>query len=73
MNEGWHARDGALPTLYAALGDDIKGGNYCGPQSMSQMRGPPVKVGSSAASHEKTAATRLWTLSEKLTGVRFPI
>ncbi len=67
------ARDGALPTLYAALGDDIKGGNYCGPQSMSQMRGPPVKVGSSAASHEKTAATRLWTLSEKLTGVRFPI
>ena len=27
---------GAQPTLYAALGDDIEGGDYCGPQTDSK-------------------------------------
>jgi len=35
------AQGGAQPTLYAALGDDIQGGDYCGPQSMGEMRGDP--------------------------------
>ncbi len=65
------ARDGALPTLYAALGEHIKGGDYCGPKSLGEMRGPPVKVGSNRASRDVAAAARLWTLSEKLTGVSF--
>ena len=68
---GQSASSGALPTLYAALGDDIDGGDYCGPRSMRQMRGPPVKVGSNRASKDQEAAKRLWKLSEELTGVSF--
>ena len=68
---GQYAANGALPTLYAALGDDINGGDYCGPRSMRQMRGAPVKVGSNRASKDRPAAERLWKLSEELTGVSF--
>ena len=70
---GQSAANGALPTLYAALGDDINGGDYCGPRSMRQMRGSPVKVNSNRASKDLAAATRLWKLSEELSGVSFPI
>jgi len=65
------AEGGAQPTLYAALGDDIQGGDYCGPQSMGEMRGAPVKVGSSRRSRDEAVAAKLWTVSEELTGVRF--
>ncbi|APW44566.1 oxidoreductase [Rhodoferax saidenbachensis] len=65
------AAGGALPVLYAALGDDIEGGDYCGPQSFRQMRGAPVKVGSNRRSRDVAAAARLWNLSQDLTGVRF--
>jgi NAD(P)-dependent dehydrogenase (short-subunit alcohol dehydrogenase family) len=68
---GQSAAAGALPTLYAALGDDVDGGDYCGPRSMRQMRGAPVKVGSNRASRDSAAAKRLWKLSEELTGVSF--
>jgi NAD(P)-dependent dehydrogenase (short-subunit alcohol dehydrogenase family) len=65
------AEGGAQPTLYAALGGDIQGGDYCGPQSMGGMRGDPVKVSSSRRSRDEAVAARLWTVSEELTGVRF--
>ena len=65
------AKGGAQPTLYAALGDDIHGGDYCGPQSLGEMRGDPIKVSSSRRSRDEAVAARLWTVSEELTGVRF--
>ncbi len=65
------AEAGALPILYAALGDDIVGGNYCGPRSLREMRGAPVKVRSNRGSHDEAAATRLWSMSEEMTGLRF--
>jgi len=65
------AQSGAQPTLYAALGDDIQGGDYCGPQSMGEMRGDPVKVGSSRGSRDEEVAGKLWAVSEEMTGVRF--
>ncbi|SDU03385.1 NAD(P)-dependent dehydrogenase, short-chain alcohol dehydrogenase family [Pseudomonas pohangensis] len=68
---GQSAADGALPTLYAALGEDIQGGDYCGPKNLQQMRGAPVKVGSNRASRDEAAAKKLWTVSEELTGVSF--
>ena len=68
---GQSAEDGALPTLYAALGQDIEGGDYCGPRALQQMRGAPVKVGSNRASRDEDAAQRLWAMSEAMTGVRF--
>ncbi len=65
------ASGGAQPTLYAALGADIQGGDYCGPKSAWQMRGAPVKVGSNRASRDPVAAARLWAVSEQLTGVKY--
>ena len=65
------AQGGAQPTLYAALGDDIRGGDYCGPQSLGEMRGAPGKVGSSRRSRDEAVAARLWAVSQELTGVRY--
>lgn len=65
------AKGGAQPTLYAALGDDIHGGDYCGPRGLREMRGAPVKVRSNRCSRDEAAAAKLWALSEEMTGVRF--
>jgi NAD(P)-dependent dehydrogenase (short-subunit alcohol dehydrogenase family) len=65
------AKGGALPTLYAALGADIAGGDYCGPCSLGEMRGAPVKVGSNRRSRSLEDAARLWRASEEMTGVRY--
>jgi NAD(P)-dependent dehydrogenase (short-subunit alcohol dehydrogenase family) len=66
------AKGGAQPTLYAALGADIHGGDYCGPDAMWEMRGAPVMVGSNRRSHDLVSAARLWEVSQTLTGVQFP-
>jgi NAD(P)-dependent dehydrogenase (short-subunit alcohol dehydrogenase family) len=65
------ASGGAQPTLYAALGADIQGGDYCGPQSAWEMRGAPIKVGSNRASRDPASGARLWAVSEQLTGVHY--
>ena len=62
---------GAMPTIRAAVGSDVKGGDYYGPGGMGEMRGAPVKVKSNDASHNAEDARRLWEASEKLTGVTF--
>ncbi|WP_030342180.1 oxidoreductase [Streptomyces sp. NRRL S-1022] len=63
---------GALPTLYAAT-QDLPGAAYVGPDGPAEMRGAPALVGRSAAASDPAAARRLWTLSEELTGVRWPL
>lgn len=70
---GQSAEAGAWPSLYAALGTDIQGGDYCGPKSLHQMRGVPVKVGSNRISRNEAAAKRLWQLSEEWAGVKFAL
>jgi len=62
------AEMGALPTLYAAT-MDVPGGVYLGPDRLSEMRGHPTLVGSSAASKDAATAAKLWTIAERLTGV----
>lgn len=64
---------GALPTLYAALGYDIAGGDYVGPNGFMEMVGEPVKVGSTRRSRNETDAAHLFDMSEQLTGVQFPL
>ena len=63
---------GALPTLYAATEDDVKGGEYYGPSGFLEMNGPPKRVKSNKRSHDESLAARLWDVSEQLTGVEFP-
>ena len=60
---------GALPTLRAATDADVVGGAYFGPGGPGEFRGLPVLVGSNRASRDPELASRLWTVSEELTGV----
>jgi NAD(P)-dependent dehydrogenase (short-subunit alcohol dehydrogenase family) len=63
---------GALPTLYAAAAPDVQGGDYYGPDGWQELRGYPTKVRSSDSSYDPAVAAKLWTISEELTGVRYP-
>jgi NAD(P)-dependent dehydrogenase (short-subunit alcohol dehydrogenase family) len=64
---------GALPTLRAATDPGVLGGQYFGPDGFGEQRGYPKIVRSTAASHDAAAQRRLWSVSEELTGVTFPI
>lgn len=65
-------RAGALPTLYAAT-QDLPGASYVGPDGFGEMRGGPTLVGRTAAASDAATARRLWTVSEELTGVGYPL
>ncbi|MEU3252370.1 SDR family NAD(P)-dependent oxidoreductase [Streptomyces sp. NPDC006997] len=67
------AEKGALPTLRAATDPAVTGGQYYGPGGLGEVRGYPKLVTSSAASHDQDVQRRLWTVSEELTGVTFPV
>ena len=60
---------GALPILYAATVGDLPGGSYIGPSGVGEMRGAPVAVGSSRASHNRDVQRLLTSEAERLTGV----
>jgi NAD(P)-dependent dehydrogenase (short-subunit alcohol dehydrogenase family) len=63
---------GALPTLYAATSKEAHGGEYIGPDGFMEMKGSPVVVQPRANGMDMAVAERLWTVSEKLTGVIYP-
>jgi NAD(P)-dependent dehydrogenase (short-subunit alcohol dehydrogenase family) len=70
----WFAQSahmGALATLRAATDRAARGGEYYGPAGWQQFTGHPVRVESSAQSHDEADAARLWALSEELTGVSY--
>jgi len=62
---------GTLPTLRAATEASVKSGDYFGPSGFMEMRGHPVLVQSNKMSHNKENSKTLWSLSEKLTGVKY--
>jgi len=53
--------------------DDVRGGQYYGPDGVGEQRGNPKLVQSSPRSHDTELAQRLWTVSEELTGVTFGV
>ena len=61
---------GALPTLRAATDPDVRGGDYYGPHGIREMRGYPVRVGTTDAAKSEEDAARLWQVSEELTRAR---
>jgi len=63
---------GALPTLHAATAD-VPPAAYVGPSGFQELRGVPTLVGRSAAASDGAVARELWTRSEELTGVGFPL
>jgi hypothetical protein len=64
---------GALPTLRAATDPAATSGQYFGPDRLLETRGHPIVVRSSRRSQSRALQTRLWELSEQLTGVAMPI
>jgi len=61
---------GALPQLFAATDPTVEGGDYIGPDGAFESRGHPTRVTPSSAAKDRDAWTRMWTLSEELTGER---
>mgnify|MGYP006971435250 CR=1 FL=1 len=61
---------GALPTLYAAVSDDVIPSGYYGPDGFQNRRGYPTVNEPVAASLDKDSAQQLWTLSESMVGLK---
>jgi NAD(P)-dependent dehydrogenase (short-subunit alcohol dehydrogenase family) len=70
---GQPASMGALPTLYAAGAPGVASGEYFGPDGFQQIAGYPRRVGCRKAARDPDTAGRLWTLSERLTGVNWAL
>lgn len=62
---------GALPVLYAALENSLKGGEYIGPDGFQELRGNPMIVDSDNYSKNIEIAERLWNVSEEMTKVTY--
>ncbi|MBC8155979.1 MAG: SDR family NAD(P)-dependent oxidoreductase [Bacteroidetes bacterium] len=65
------AKKGALPVLYASLANDIKGGEFIGPDGFQEMRGYPTQVDSDDYSKDRDVAKRLWQATEKMTNTYY--
>jgi NAD(P)-dependent dehydrogenase (short-subunit alcohol dehydrogenase family) len=66
------AAEGALPTLFAATSPDAQPAAYYGPQGLFELKGPVGEARIGKEAQDLHVAERLWTLSEKLTGVTWP-
>jgi NAD(P)-dependent dehydrogenase (short-subunit alcohol dehydrogenase family) len=60
---------GAMPTLYAATSPAAEGGVMYGPDGFYEMTGSPRKAKIVAAALDRSIWSRLWDVSEQLTGV----
>ena len=62
---------GALPQLYAATEEHITGGELVGPGGVANSRGYPKVDRHASNEYDRSAAIRLWEMSEELTGVTY--
>ncbi|MBQ0886079.1 SDR family NAD(P)-dependent oxidoreductase [Streptomyces sp. RM72] len=67
------AERGALPQLYAATDPGVRSGEFIGPDGPGELRGGPKRVRLSPAAADAATGRRLWELSQRLTGVGFPL
>jgi NAD(P)-dependent dehydrogenase (short-subunit alcohol dehydrogenase family) len=63
---------GALPSLYAATADDVKGGAFYSPDADGGYRGYPARMELLPHALDESVAKRLWDLAVRTTGVVFP-
>ncbi|KAL4157981.1 hypothetical protein PRNP1_003761 [Phytophthora ramorum] len=64
---------GALPTLYAATVESVRGGEIYAPNGLMALRGYPALDTSHPASHSLENAKKLWSLSEELLDAKFEV
>jgi len=62
---------GALPLLYAATEEHLIGGELVGPGGVAKSRGYPKVDSHVRDEYDRSAAQRLWAVSEELTGVTY--
>jgi NAD(P)-dependent dehydrogenase (short-subunit alcohol dehydrogenase family) len=67
------AAQGALPTLFAAVAPEAVAGGYYGPDGFQELKGYPVSAKIAPAAKDAAVAQRLWTETERLTGVTFEV
>lgn len=65
------AEEAARPILFAACDEGAEGGDYYGPGGLLEIAGAPARARLNPAARDVKLGKRLWTLSEKLTGVRY--
>jgi NAD(P)-dependent dehydrogenase (short-subunit alcohol dehydrogenase family) len=70
---GQSAATGALPSLYAATAPDVVTGQFIGPSHAFELFGPPTAVQPNRRAKSVVDASRLWDISEGLTGVRYAL
>jgi NAD(P)-dependent dehydrogenase (short-subunit alcohol dehydrogenase family) len=63
---------GILPALFAATSPDAAPGAYYGPSGFLGLTGAPAPAAVPTRAKNPDDDARLWTVSETLTGVRFP-
>jgi len=68
LMEPWQ---GALPSLYAAVAEDISGGDYIGPDQDGGLRGYPAKAEILPLALDEAEAKKLWQYAEEATGISF--
>ena len=67
------AAEGALPILYATTDYSALGGGYYGPNGLLECKGAPGFAKIAPQARDKSAAERLWDVSEQLTGVHYEV
>lgn len=65
------AAQGALSSLFAATAAEAEGGRYYGPTGEEEKRGPLGLAKVPEAAADADDAARLWSVAERLTGVRY--
>jgi NAD(P)-dependent dehydrogenase (short-subunit alcohol dehydrogenase family) len=68
---GQSAAAGAGPSLYAATSPDVAPGQFIGPSHLVELFGPPKVVRPSRQARNLADASRLWEISEELTGIHY--
>ncbi len=63
---------GALPALFAATARDARPGGFYGPAGPFELVGSPGEAEVAPPAKDPAVACRLWEISERLTGVKWP-
>ncbi len=64
---------GVLPALFAATSPDAIGGGYYGPSGFQELTGGAAPASVPKRALNAADSARLWTISEQLSGVAFPM
>jgi NAD(P)-dependent dehydrogenase (short-subunit alcohol dehydrogenase family) len=64
---------GSLPLLCAATDPEARGGQYIGVSGFLEIQGSPKLTEGQKRAYDESLQDRLWSVSERLTGVKFPL